>query len=171
VNAAPHIAIRAARQADAPRMKALGVLGWETTYAAFVSPANRARYLAGDFWSLARLRAVISNAASASFVAEHNDTLVGFATFEPHGTGEDVELTRFYVDPHARRGGAGRALFDAGLAWAHARGARTLLVNVFADNAIGRAFYEKVGFQLTSLAPTTVGDQTVGDAWYTLALT
>jgi ribosomal protein S18 acetylase RimI-like enzyme len=161
--------IRAARPDDAPRLKELGALGWETTYAGFVAPANRARYLAGDFWSLEQLRAVIGDPACATFVAEQAGAVIGFATFELHDAGR-VELTRFYVDPDARRGGAGRALFDAGLAWARATGARAMLVNVFADNAIGRAFYEKVGFTLTELAPTVVGDQTVNDAWYTLQL-
>jgi ribosomal protein S18 acetylase RimI-like enzyme len=163
------LTIRAARVNDAPQLKELGARGWETTYAAFVSPANRAHYLAGAFWSLERLRAVITDPACATFVAARASALSGFATFEPHDVGR-VELTRFYVDLQTRRGGAGRALFDAGLAWARDAGARAMLVNVFADNAIGRAFYEKVGFRLTELSPTMVGDQSVGDAWYTLDL-
>jgi ribosomal protein S18 acetylase RimI-like enzyme len=163
------ISVRVARPDDAPRLKELGALGWETTYTDFVSPANRAHYLAGAFWSLDRLRVVIADPACAAFVAERAGAVSGFATFEPHDAGR-VELTRFYVDPDTRRSGAGRALFDAGLAWARNVGARAMLVNVFADNAIGRAFYEKVGFKLTELAPTVVGDQTVDDAWYTLEL-
>jgi ribosomal protein S18 acetylase RimI-like enzyme len=160
-----NLMIRAARPDDAPRLKQLGIIGWETTYADFVSPANRARYLAGAFWSLARLRAVLDDPACARFVAEQAGAVIGFATFEPHAAGR-VELTRLYVDPQTRRGGAGRALLDAGLAWARTIGAHSMLVNVFADNAIGRAFYEKAGFALTELAPTVVGDQIVGDAWY-----
>jgi GNAT superfamily N-acetyltransferase len=163
------ISVRVARPDDAPRLKELGALGWETTYTDFVSPANRAHYLAGAFWSLERLRAVIATPICATFVAEQAGALSGFATFEPHGAGR-VELTRFYVDPQTRRGGAGRARFEAGLTWARTTGAQAMLVNVFADNIIGRAFYEKVGFKLTELAPTVVGDQTVDDAWYTLDL-
>jgi ribosomal protein S18 acetylase RimI-like enzyme len=163
------LTIRAARPEDAPRLKELGVLGWETTYADFVSAANRAAYLAGDFWSVNRLRGIIANPACATFVAEQGGAVIGFATYEPHHAGR-AELTRFYVDPGTRRSGAGGALFDAGLAWARASGARAMLVNVFADNAIGRAFYEKAGFRLTELAPYVIGDQTVGDAWYTLEL-
>ena len=169
MNAPANLTIRAARVDDASRLKDLGVQGWETTYADFVSAANRASYLAGEFWSLERLRAIITDPARATFVAEQRGTVIGFATFEPHDAGR-AELTRFYVAPDARRSGAGRALFDAGLAWARASGARAMLVNVFADNAIGRALYKKVGFQLTDLAPSALGDQTVGDAWYTLEL-
>ena len=140
MNAPATLFIRAARPDDAPRLKERGVQGWETTYADFISAANRAAYLAGDFWSLERLRAIIADLACAAFVAEQRGAIMGFATFEPPGVVR-TELTRFYVAPDARRSGAGRALFDDGLAWARASGARAMLVNVFADNAIGRALY------------------------------
>lgn len=58
-----------------------------------------------------------------------------------------MELTRFYVDPSIRRSGIGAALLAAGLA--RIAGAPALVVNVFADNQVGRAFYKKAGFRLT----------------------
>jgi ribosomal protein S18 acetylase RimI-like enzyme len=154
---------------DVPRLKELGVLGWETTYP-FVSPENRANYLAGPFWSLDRLREIVADAASLTLVIESTEGIVnGFLTIEPVEDGV-VELTRLYVDPATRGSGLGQTLFAAGLDWSRDSGARAMLVNVFGDNAGGRRFYERHGFVLTRLEPYTIGDQVVDDAWYELVL-
>jgi GNAT superfamily N-acetyltransferase len=161
--------IRVARRADVPRLRELGALGWETTYQEIVRPENRAAYLAGDFWSETTLSRVVSDPACLALVASSEVSLDGFLTAEPAG-GATIELTRFYVDSIRRRTGIGAALFEHALAWARGRGARTMTVNVFADNTIGCAFYERAGFRRTRLCPTIVGDQTVRDAWYALEL-
>ncbi|HEX5166848.1 MAG TPA: GNAT family N-acetyltransferase [Thermomicrobiales bacterium] len=158
--------LRPATLDDVPRLKELGVLGWETTYHDYVSPENRAAYLAGPFWSLERLAAVVDDPASLTLVATTGaEPAAGFLTIEPVETSV-VELTRLYVDPALRGLGAGAALFDAARGWSRDHGARTILVNVFADNTGGRRFYERAGCTLIRLEPTTVGDQTVADAWY-----
>jgi len=158
--------LRPATPDDVPRLKELGVHGWETTYHEFVSPENRARYLAGPFWSLDRLRDIVNDPACLSLVAEDTTgNAGGFLTIEPVDDGV-VELTRLYVDPNSRGGGIGAALVAAGLKWSRERGAGSMLVNVFADNHGGRRFYERAGFTLTRLEPFTIGDQIVGDAWY-----
>ncbi len=158
--------LRRATLSDVPRLKELGVLGWETTYHAFVSPENRASYLAGPFWSLDRLRDIVRDPHSLSLVAvDDGESVGGFLTIEPAEDGV-VELTRFYVDPSSRGRGIGAALFEAGLNWSHDHGVRSMLVNVFADNHGGRRFYERAGFTLIRLEPFTIGDQIVGDAWY-----
>jgi diamine N-acetyltransferase len=162
--------LRPAISDDAPRLKQLGVLGWETTYHAFVSAENRAGYLAGPFWSVERLAAIISDPACLTLVAEDSTGQAdGFLTIEPVDD-DVVELTRLYVDPANRGAGVGAALVEAGLAWARDRGARSMLVNVFADNHGGRRFYERAGFTLTRLEPYAIGDQMVGDAWYSVGV-
>lgn len=154
---------------DVPRLKELGVLGWETTYP-FISPENRSGYLASEFWSLDRLRSIVSDPACLTLVAERaGGAAAGFLTIEPVGDAV-VELTRFYVDSSARGSGIGHTLFTAGLDWSRENGASSMLVNVFADNDGGRRFYERAGFVLTRLEPYTIGDQIVGDAWYELGI-
>jgi len=163
--------VRPAQPTDVPRLQELGVLGWETTYGEIVAAHNCQLYLSGSFWSLDTLDRVVRDLHSLTLVSEEPDkTVSGFLTVEP--IAEDrVELTRFYVDPNVRRGGIGSALFSSALDWSRVSGAHAMLANVFADNAIGRAFYERVGFRLTSLDPNyIIGDQTVGDAWYELTL-
>jgi ribosomal protein S18 acetylase RimI-like enzyme len=161
-------ALRRATLNDVPRLKELGVLGWETTYHEYVSAENRARYLSSPFWSLERLRSIVANAGLLALVAEAADgEVAGFMTVEPAGDAT-VELTRLYVDPASRGSGIGALLFEAGVEWSREQGARWMLVNVFADNDGGRRFYERAGCVLTRLEPTAVGDQVVGDAWYEL---
>ncbi len=159
------VTIRAARIEEVGRLRELGVTGWETTYAGFVQPHNRRAYLAGPFWAIERLEAIAADPDCLALVAEVDGAVAGFLTVEPAGPGQ-VELTRFYVDPERRRSGVGRRLLEAAIAASRSAGARSMLVNVFADNAIGRAFYEREGFRLQRLEPTRVGDQQVGDAWY-----
>lgn len=151
---------------DVPRLRELGVLGWETTYHAFISAENRAGYLAGPFWSLGRLSAIVDDPGSLALIAEGpTGSIDGSLTIEPVDD-DAVELTRLYVDPYRRGGAIGASLVAAGLAWSRERGARSMLVNVFAANHGGRRFYERAGFTLTRLEPYAIGDRIVGDAWY-----
>ena len=161
--------IRDARIADAGRLRELGVAGWETTYAGFLRPENRRAYLAGPFWSVERLRALIAAHDCSTLVAETNDHVAGFLTLEPHPSGT-IELTRFYVDPDERGRGLGAALWRHALAGRDAGDTPTILVNVFGDNHDGRRFYERLGFTLCEETTTTVGDQTVYDVWYRLVI-
>lgn len=158
--------IRGARVEDAGRLRELGVVGWETTYAGFLRPENRRTYLNGPFWSVERLRAVIEARNCATLVAEIEGGIAGFLTLEPHPSGA-VELTRFYVDPDGRGHGIGGELWQTALA---RLSASAILVNVFGDNRDGRRFYERLGFALIEERTTTVGDQTVYDVWYRLAV-
>lgn len=168
----PAPGIRRARASDVPRLKELGVLGWETTYHEYVRPANRRKYLDGDFWSLAMLARVASDPACLVVVWQDDEGVVqGFASVEPYAAEPSkAELTRFYVDPAARGSGIGQALFDACRTWCRERGTPALLINVFGDNHRGRAFYERQGARLIRDEPTWVGDQLVADVWYELEL-
>ncbi len=161
------VRIRTGKTDDAERLKAIGVTGWETTYAEFIEPANRQKYLAGKFWSLERLREVIENQRCDVLVAEIDGQIAGFITMEPHDE-TTAELTRLYVDPEFRSGGIGQKLWQAALETLRARGVTDVLVNVFGDNTHGRRFYERLGFTLIEETTTEVGTQTVYDVWYRL---
>ncbi len=169
---APTPAIRNARVADVPRLRQLGILGWETTYTDFIRPENRAAYLSGPFWSAATLSRVVVDDGDISLVAEDaTDGVVGFLTVEPYGPNpQRLELTRFYVHPDWRRSGIGSTLLAAALERVDRTQVHSVMVNVFARNWVGRGFYERAGFRLVEIISVTVGDQVGEDAWYELLL-
>ena len=69
------------------------------------------------------------------WVWEEESVITGFITL--------LVIGGLFVSPHAHRGGIGTALIDS-VRPLH----DTLEVEVFKNNPIGRAFYEKYGFEL-----------------------
>jgi len=57
-----------------------------------------------------------------------------------------VNLFQMWVAPEARGHGVAAALLEAALAWAGARGARTMRLGVVCGNAAARRLYERAGF-------------------------
>jgi RimJ/RimL family protein N-acetyltransferase len=64
--------------------------------------------------------------------------------------GEEPWLWGMWVSPRHRGSGGGRALLDAAVDWARARGFRTLRLSVRADAAAARALYMSAGFEPAS---------------------
>jgi GNAT superfamily N-acetyltransferase len=78
------------------------------------------------------------------------------STSEPAGliggypeTPDMVELVSMFVRPRARGRGVGEALVATVVAWAEARGAKTVHLWVTESNVHARALYERCGFSLT----------------------
>ena len=83
----------------------------------------------------------------ATFLASVGDEVAGIVGAHrlPHEP-STVELVAMWSDPRHRRAGVGRALVDAVVDWA--KGDRVVLW-VMRGNDGARAFYERVGFEVT----------------------
>jgi ribosomal-protein-alanine N-acetyltransferase len=66
---------------------------------------------------------------------------------------EEAELLTVAVDPAHQRRGAGRMLLDAVVDRVREEGARTLFLEVGADNPRARALYESAGFKCAGRRP------------------
>jgi ribosomal protein S18 acetylase RimI-like enzyme len=107
----------------------------------------------------ARQRNYIVNAVRAPdvglFVAEMGSQLVGFV----HVLVKDVPVIPIFVPRRYalidnlavkrahRRGGVGRALMKRAEAWARAKGATSVELNVYAFNRPAQGFYRKLGYE------------------------
>jgi ribosomal protein S18 acetylase RimI-like enzyme len=79
-------------------------------------------------------------------VAECQGIPVGFANFTKKDEDGDSELTAMYILPSHQNSGYGKKLLEYALSILS--DAQQLFVYVDERNAIGRAFYEKQGFEL-----------------------
>jgi aminoglycoside 6'-N-acetyltransferase I len=89
-----------------------------------------------------------------AFVAEVDDRgLCGFveASIRPHaegaGTGPIGYIEGWYVDPDVRRRGIGRALVEAGEAWARARGCREMASDTWPENTMSIESHTRLGYR------------------------
>lgn len=78
-------------------------------------------------------------------VAEAAGAMAGYACADV--VDDEGQIIRLAVHPRARRQGLGRALLYDGLAYCHANGARTVMVNTQDSNRASLAMYENAGFR------------------------
>lgn len=87
---------------------------------------------------------------SVVFLALDGAQTIGFvqlyASFSSIRTARLVILNDLYVDPAARRTGAGHALVEAAAAYARDQGAAGLILSTAVTNAPAQALYERLGW-------------------------
>ncbi len=88
-------------------------------------------------------------AAWTVWVADLGGRLAGMAALSLDG--EDAELEDFFVEPDSQGRGVGRALMDAFLAEARARGARTAGLDA---DPFAEPIYLKLGFTTVGRSPS-----------------
>jgi putative acetyltransferase len=86
-----------------------------------------------------------TEAGGAFFVARRGDALLGTAGLFPVKDG-GLELRKMYLRPAARGLGVGRALWEACLAFARARGARRIVLDTTEQMEAAIRFYQRLGF-------------------------
>ncbi|MGJ7901868.1 N-acetyltransferase family protein [Lysobacter sp. 1R34A] len=120
----------------------------------------------------------LGDASAALWLAETEQGAapVGYAVLTPPklplpDLGEhDLELKRIYLLSRFHGGGVGRGLMRQAVAEARTRGARRLLLGVYAGNARALAFYARNGFEQVGERRFQVGGNTYGDAILALGL-
>jgi ribosomal protein S18 acetylase RimI-like enzyme len=142
------VRIRLVTADDADAIRAIRLRALADTPLAFGSTLARETAYPPERWAAwARDSAAAETEATYFAVEETTDAPVGlvFGLIDP----DDATLAHLFamwVAPEARRGGAGAALVDAIVAWATARGARTMRMAVTLGNEGAARLYERAGF-------------------------
>jgi ribosomal protein S18 acetylase RimI-like enzyme len=106
-----------------------------------------------------RWRARLGLEGSHNVVAFAGGTPVGMATGVPGDDPAVAELISMYVAPAARGSGLAERLLDAVERWAVGQGARTLCLDVRADNHPALRAYERQGFAVTGEVERSTPDE------------
>lgn len=85
---------------------------------------------------------------------DEDGTILGFqsltratAAGNPYGVAEGWGIIGTHVSPTAARRGVGKALFSATIEAAKEAGLKDIDASIGADNALGQAYYEAIGFR------------------------
>lgn len=166
---AAEIVVRRAGPGDAERLAHIGVATFIESYTEIIDGANMSAHCTRQH-SQSVYEAYLANPACSVWLAEHAGTgaPVGYAVNCPPDlpiaieTG-DVELKRIYALSRFHGSGAGKALMEAAVEDARARGAGRLLLGTYQDNFRAVAFYRKHGFDLAGTRQFQVGERLYDD--------
>jgi ribosomal protein S18 acetylase RimI-like enzyme len=140
------MAVRRATVDDAEAIERIRIETWRATYRGLLPDGLIDGLRVNTERRRERLRA--QPADEFCFVAEEADRVAGFAVGGPERTGDHDyrgEVYAIYVLPADQRKGHGHVLIRECTRELAKRGIRSLLIWVLRENAIGRAFYERIG--------------------------
>ncbi|WP_294192869.1 GNAT family N-acetyltransferase [uncultured Sphingomonas sp.] len=146
------IVYRDAMPDDGPAIDAMARRVWLDTFGRSAPPADIEAYLAEAFGDGGALIHDLPDPAFDYRVAMSDQQVIGYAKVSaPIFTGEvdasgAYQLRQLYVDGEFHGQGVAPALLDWSRRIAQSRGASSLLLTVWEENARARRFYEKHGF-------------------------
>lgn len=152
--------VRRLEKSEVDAVSALARVVWQATYPALISQAQ-IDFMLADRYVAERIRAQLDDPGHAWWVAQHNQTLAGFAHASRDGA--DCKLDKLYVHPDKQRQGIGRALLATAQDWARAQHARRLWLQVNRGNTQAIAAYQKQGFRIVESRVFDIGHGFVMD--------
>jgi GNAT superfamily N-acetyltransferase len=152
--------VRRLEKYEVDAVSALARVVWQATYPALISQAQ-IDFMLADRYTAERIHAQLDDPRHAWWVAQHNQTLLGFAHASLDGA--DCKLDKLYVHPDSQRQGIGRTLLATVQDWARALPARRLWLQVNRGNSQAIAAYQKQGFRILESRVFDIGHGFVMD--------
>ena len=155
--------VRALLPAEATPFSAFAERLFRETYADGYDPADISEYVAHAFSPALQAAELREPGGRVLVVEDGEHGLLGFAHVRQTPTPAALagrfalEISRFYVDRPWHGRGIARVLMSACIAEARSRGADSLWLLVYQENARAVAFYEKSGFRKSGTQPFQLG--------------
>ena len=162
------IHLRTATADDAAALAEFGARTFRDTFAWYNTEPDMASYLAGAFSPESQAREV-ADSSGLFLLAEVEGALAGYARLRrgdaPAGVvGErPLELVRFYADAPWIGRGIGSRLMEASLAVAREWDRDVAWLDVFSENPVAIAFYERWGFSVVGRQSFLLGEDVQDD--------
>ncbi|MFD1587020.1 GNAT family N-acetyltransferase [Halorientalis brevis] len=158
--------IREASESDVDGIHDVAQASWETDYPDILSRETVEEGVK-EWYDTDNLREAVRDSRTRLFVADEDEGVVGFV----HGilSNEDEgHILRLYVHPDHRKQGLGRQLFERVHTDLTDHGVDQLYAMVLADNDLGEAFYQSLGFEKTGESETTIGGNAYRESTFVL---
>ena len=159
--------VRRATAADVDGVRAVAGDSWEADYPEILSRESVENGFE-EWYDPGRLAAALPADDELLFVAERDDTVVGFAHGVVDGTGGAGHVLRLYVHPDARGRGVGGRLLERVRGELFDRGVERVHAMVLSDNEPGNEFYRSFGFERVDESETTIGGESYPETRYVL---
>ncbi|WP_436902464.1 N-acetyltransferase family protein [Halovenus halobia] len=137
--------IREAETTDVAEIQSVATAGWRETYDEILAEETIENALA-EWYEETGLRGQIENDTVGYFVAEVNESVVGYCSGSTDGS--TAVLGALYVVPDRWGAGFGTALLERFERWAREQGCTDIQIAVLADNDVGSRFYEARGYSV-----------------------
>jgi len=139
----PPISVSTARPEDALAISAFAYDIWHTTYGTPPHPAGLIDYMLDTFQSPAAISQDMTGRGRRYSIAELDGAVIGYTA--GYVDGDDLVLSKLYVDPSQQGSGLGRTLLNRVIA---EMGGGCSQVRLTCDrlNAVALAFYARMGF-------------------------
>lgn len=160
------MAIREASDGDIEAIHDVAKASWETDYPDILSRETVEEGIE-EWYDTDSVRKAVSDSKMRLFVAAEDETVVGFA-HAILSNQDEGHILRLYVHPEHREQGIGRRLFERTREDLTDHGVDQLYAMVLADNDLGEAFYESLGFEKTDESETTIGGNEYRESTFVL---
>ncbi len=159
-NANSTTTVREAVPTDAEEIQRVARRSWHEVYGRRLGE-EAVEGMIDEWYEPDLLRDAIETETRPLFVAV-GDAVVGFAQGGPsEGGPADAILSRIYVHPAHWGHGIGTTLLENVFDALDDEGADSVWVPVWAENDVGRSFYDTHGFELVERRPTELADQEI----------
>lgn len=153
---------READPGDAPAIRRVARRSWHEAYDEIIG-AQAVEEKIDEWYGVPTLEESIERADSPMIVAVEED-VIGFAQGGPSDGGPaSASLWRIYLLPEFWGDGLGGTLLELVFDELRADGHDDVWLSVMADNSVGRAFYQKHGFEIQERQTTELAGQEITD--------